>query len=306
MPAHTLITIADDSGALAAVAPELGGWLIRYARPIAPHGCVEALHWSQEVVDRYPREMYAGNPILFPLASFNRVGDKDHCYDWAGRRYELPQHGFARRLPWNVTARTPDSVTIELRDTPTTRPAYPFSFRHALTYRLKAGRLYFDQTVENLSPEPMPFSTGFHPYLCVPSTRAGRRASCFVELPGGTRFTTVNRHERFDTAPAPAGRLSVDVDAAETFFYGDFERREIRLVDDSSGLETCLNFEGSQRHRFLACWAKTTREPYYCIEPWTALPNVFGRDAREEMILLEPRDTFRAAFWMEVRSRTST
>jgi hypothetical protein len=64
------VSLKDSTGSLAVIAPELGGWLLRYARPTAKHGLVDALHFSQAVVDRYPKEMWAGNPLLFPMVSF--------------------------------------------------------------------------------------------------------------------------------------------------------------------------------------------------------------------------------------------
>ncbi len=42
-----LLQLTDPTGTLAVIAPELGGWLLRYARPTARHGLVEALHFSQ-------------------------------------------------------------------------------------------------------------------------------------------------------------------------------------------------------------------------------------------------------------------
>ena len=44
----------SPDGALAVIAPELGGWLLRYARP-TKHGLVDALHFSQPIADRYPK-----------------------------------------------------------------------------------------------------------------------------------------------------------------------------------------------------------------------------------------------------------
>jgi len=60
------IQLNDTDGSLAVIVPELGGWLLRYARPTR-HGLVDALHFEQAVVDRYPKEMWAGNPLLFPM-----------------------------------------------------------------------------------------------------------------------------------------------------------------------------------------------------------------------------------------------
>ena len=137
-----LLQITDPTGALAVIAPELGGWLLRYARPTRQHGLVEALHFDQAVVDRYPKEMWAGNPLLFPMVSFNHLPGKEHHYHWQGRDYLLPQHGFARRTPWQVIDHTTSALTLELTDTEATRTTYPFAFSHRVTYRLEAGRLH--------------------------------------------------------------------------------------------------------------------------------------------------------------------
>ena len=125
-----IISLTDDTGASASVAPGLGGWLLRYARPVSGRGVVEAIHFSQAVVDRYPKEMWAGNPLLFPMVSFNHLPGREHHYLWQGAEYALPQHGFARRVPWKVAARDDSTVTMELTDSEVTRAGYPFSFRH--------------------------------------------------------------------------------------------------------------------------------------------------------------------------------
>src|ERR1043166_7859033 len=96
MPEKDFATLVDSDGTTAVVAPELGAWLLRYARRMERHGLVEALHFSKAVVDRYPREMHAGIPVLFPLVSNNRVGEHEHHYEWSGSLYEMPRHGFAR------------------------------------------------------------------------------------------------------------------------------------------------------------------------------------------------------------------
>ncbi|HTG45240.1 MAG TPA: hypothetical protein VK633_11985, partial [Verrucomicrobiae bacterium] len=83
------ITLREGSEAKALIAPELGGWLLRYMRHLPGRGYVDALHFSQEIVDRYPTQMYAGNPLLFPLVSFNSTGGKEHHYEWQGQTYAL-------------------------------------------------------------------------------------------------------------------------------------------------------------------------------------------------------------------------
>ena len=38
-----------------------------------------------------------------------------------------------------------------------------------------------------------------------------------------------------------------------------------------------LNFDTNPAYRFLALWAPDPASTFFCIEPWTALPNSFGR-----------------------------
>ena|SRR2546429_1238259 len=302
MPEKNFLTLSDTDGATAVVAPELGGWLLRYARQAPKHGWVEALHFSQAVVDRYPKEMYAGMPVLFPLVSNNRVGDQEHRYEWNEKMFEMPQHGFARRSKWALKEQTATSITMELTDNGTTQADYPFAFRFCLTHRLQQGRLHWEQVVENKSNEPLPFSTGFHPYFAVPLTAKSERGACFVEIPESKRLTPVGPFERFTARPFPAQNWSVDEDVADTMFLTDLKKQELVLVDPVSELEVVFNFEDAPQHRFVAIWSKTTSEPFYCLEPWTALPNSFSRQTKDhELILLEPHKTFRAAMWMELR-----
>jgi galactose mutarotase-like enzyme len=282
------LTLADTDGTVAVVAPELGGWLLRYSRTLPKHGPVEALHFSQAVVDRYPREMWAGNPILFPLVGSNRAGDREHSYAWKENLFEMPQHGFARRSKWKVLEQTPVSISLELTDTDATRACYPFAFRLCFTYRLSQGRLLWEEVIENRSAEPMPFGTGVHPYFAVPFTPKGDRAACFVEVPDAKRLIPIGKFERFTTRPFPGQNWSVDEDVSGTLF----------LTDE---LEAVLNFEEAPEHRFAALWSKSTSHPFYCLEPWTSLPNAFSRTKDQELIMLDPQKTFRAAMWMELR-----
>ncbi len=298
------ISLQDSTGALAVVAPELGGWLLRYARPTSRHGLVEVLHFNQAVADRYPREMWAGNPLLFPMVSFNHLSSREHHYAWGGREFPLGQHGFGRRSAWLVVERSESALTMELRDSESTRAVYPFAFQHRVTYRLVAGRLHFEQTVANQSAKPMPFSTGIHPYFQVPLTPLGDRNRCFVKIPACQRLTPDARHENFTITAEPAMELSVAEDVAHTLFLGGFSKAELTLVDPASELDIVLNWQGAPHHRYCAIWSRTTDAPFYCLEPWTALPNSFTRAQPGEVTVLAPGTAFHAAMWMELRDRT--
>lgn len=289
-----------EGGAVAEVYPERGGWLVRYARPVGRHGLVEVLQASEPVVARWPVNMWAGNPVLFPHVSFNRVGGEEHRYEYGGRVWPTSQHGFARRTPWRVAAVSDDSLTMELTDTEATRASYPWSFQHRLEYRLRGGRLEWAQRVENRSSTEMPLSVGFHPYINTPLVPGGSRARMHLRLPAATRYTPAEDWSRFERSPFAERRLGLETDMSGTIFLGDLSEPEAAVVDEAAGIEAVIHFSGAPGYRFLALWSRSTTEGWHCVEPWSALPNSFSRPDGE-VFRLPPGGVYEASLWMDAR-----
>jgi galactose mutarotase-like enzyme len=294
------ITLTDGGHARAVVIPALGGWLVEYARNLGSQGWIHAIHHDEAVVARYPKEMWAGSPQLFPLVSYNHLPGADHHYEWEGLRHPLAQHGFARRKAWQVKAQGPAHVAIELVSDAETRAVYPFEFQNELTYRLSEGRLEWDQRVTNTGRSSMPFSAGFHPYFRAPLGNAGRNA-CYVRCPAGTIYKPVGNAERFDPESAAAQNLPLSRDVSGTLLFGNLAKREFTLVDQGAGIEAVLDWSGAPAYRYCAIWSRSDTEPFYCIEPWTSLPNSFSRRS-EDLLLLAPGQTFTAHFTLLLRS----
>jgi len=288
------VTLSDDSQTKAVIAPELGGWLLRYARHLPGRGYVEAIYYDQAVVDRYPERMYTGNPLLFPLVSFNHLPGREHHYEWEGRTYPLPQHGFARKSKWQIASQTATRLTIEHTSSPETRAVYPFEFTHRITYAVVEGKLEFHQRIENRSDARMPFSTGIHPYFPVPVLKPASRNECFVELPACAKILPGEGWQSWKSQPFGPARLSLAEDFSGTMFFTDLAKPEVSLVDPTNRLRIRLELKDAPDHRFLALWSNAPDAPFFCIEPWTALPNSFRRRAGD-LKLLEPQDTFEAS-----------
>lgn len=295
------VVLRDLEGSTAWVAPEKGAWLLRYSRFFLEHGPVDALHFDWEVVERYPREMYAGSPVLFPLVSYNHLPGQEHHIAWPTGVAPMPQHGFGRRRPWRVIDRDFSAVTLELTDDDVTRAQYPFAFGHRLTYRLAGGRLTWEQEIENRAAEPMPFASGFHPYFAAPLVPRGIRSECLVEIPAGRRFDPDPDSITFQSSDWPAGPWRVANDLPGSLLLGDLEPREVHYVDPAGELEVVVNWEMAPAYRFLVLWTRTPDSPFFCVEPWTALPNVFRR-AGDDCLHLAPGETLRSTFWMELRA----
>ncbi len=297
-----MIILREADVAEFAVAPELGGWLLRYGRQIGNLGWFEAIRYDPTVIDRYPLKMYAGNPLLFPLISYNVVEGKEHFYEWQGKVYPMPQHGFARRIPWQVIDQSAVSVTMELTDTDATRAVYPFRFSHRVTYRLEKGRLCFEQQIKNLSQDVMPFGVGIHPYFNVPLSPKSEREHCYIRLPASQCALAEPLMASFTFQDHPAKDLPVSQDVADTILLTGLQSREAALVDPQAGIQVLLNWENAPQYRHVALWSKSTQEPYYCIEPWTSFPNAFGRPQDNDLVLLKPAEVFEARLWMDIQS----
>jgi galactose mutarotase-like enzyme len=122
-----------------------------------------------------------------------------------------------------------------------------------------------------------------------------------MRIPAAQRLVPGEKNERFSPESFPTREFSVSEDTSGTCFLGDLAKPEIELVDPISQLTLVLNWEDAPHHRYVALWSRTTDSPFYCIEPWTAMPNSFSRRAPGELILLAPGQTFRAGMWMGLR-----
>jgi D-hexose-6-phosphate mutarotase len=234
----------------------------------------EVLYLDQATLDDPTRNVRGGVPLLFPFAGKPPPGSR------------LPQHGFARRLPWAVaeTHEGPDaaSLTCVLRDSPETRASWPFGFEIRYTIGLSAGRLMLEWVFHNHSEEPMPLHFGIHPYFLVANkTKA--------HVLGATGNAYDNRQQR-----------SVQVDGIDfsgsevDLHFPSFRSRHTEL---SRGDARSVRVNWSDVFENLIVWTLPD-QPFVCVEPWTALggqaPNKFilpGQSERlhVDMVLLPSR-----------------
>ena len=294
------IELTDPCGSKAVIIPALGGWLTEFSVPLPGVGQVSAIHHDEAVIARYPREMWAGMPLLFPLVSYNHLADTEHAYEWEGKRYPMPQHGFARRKPWQLESAGQASVAISLSADAETLAVYPWDFRYNLLFELDANVLRWEQTIANRSSVPMPFSAGFHPYFRVPLVPGSKRSDCFVKCPESVRFRPLNGALGFEREDFPAQLWSVEEDVSGTLLLGGFAQREFSLIDRAGGVAVDFSWQDAPKYPYCAIWSRTTTEPFYCIEPWTALPNSFRRGG-SEIIIIPPGGSITSRFALAVR-----
>ena len=99
------------------------------------------------------------SPVLFPLVG--NYFEKKSVF--AGKTYEMGQHGFARDMEFSLVEKAGEKMLFELKDDASTHEKYPFSFVLKVGYELLKSTLKVSWKVENTNHETMYFSIGAHP-----------------------------------------------------------------------------------------------------------------------------------------------
>ncbi len=233
-------------------------------------------------------------PLLFPIVG--RLNGDVLRLD--GRDYPMKQHGFARRLEWQVVGAGEDAVTFTLRDSDETRAAYPFAFELAVLYALEGAELTVAVRVTNPGPAPLPMSLGFHPAFAWPLPFGQPREEHRIvfereegpniaQLVGGLVATEVPSplHDRtlvLDDAQFANDALVWAPVASQQVVYGASQGSHLRITFPDTP--------------FLGVWSQPGAG-FVCIEPWHghADPAGFIGDFRDKpgIVTVAPRDEWR-------------
>jgi galactose mutarotase-like enzyme len=228
-------------------------------------------------------------PILFPVVGASAGG----VVRVAGRDYPMPQHGFARDLPFAVVAQDAASATLRLEDTPETRAHYPFAFRLDLAAALRPdGGLVLTFTVSNTGATVLPYALGFHPAFPWPFDggppqgpghavlfEAEERAEVPEVAAGGLLARTGRR------LPLDGRRLDLDPALfTEALVFLDARSRAMRFASPT-GRAVAMTVEDFPH---LAVWTRGAA-PFVSLECWTGHADWEGFAGE-----LEERDSMRS------------
>ena len=122
----------------------------------------EILYFDEKRFMDRTKSIRGGIPILFPIC-----GNLNISNSLFGKKYlQLPQHGFARDLPWQYSLNKKEkSLCLVLQDSEITRKYYPFDFEVRIEVTLKINCLEFKIYIENKTNSEMPINFGLHPYF---------------------------------------------------------------------------------------------------------------------------------------------
>lgn len=208
-------------------------------------------------------DYWAGqSPILFPI-----VGRLiDDCYSLDGKIYEMPKHGFARKMPWEYLGADGNSMSFRLTQTGETLKMYPYEFDLTVTFTLKDNSLTVTHSIKNKNSKVMYASLGAHPaFNCNIGDRLVFSENETLET---EKIDLVKSLRLPDKLPVLNNEkvitITEDIFNEDALILSSFKSDYITLESDRHSRKVVFSLGGAP---YLGIWAKPGA-PYVCIEPW--------------------------------------
>ena len=227
------------------IAPKRGGLITSFSI-----NNTEILYLDRETFDDITKNVRGGIPLLFPNAGPLNCG-----------LYNLPQHGFARRMPWHIIEQNLNSITLQLLSNEETSENYPFDFKLTLQVELDKNKLTHSLTVKNTGEIPMPTAYGIHPYFKI---RQEEKQNLITNIENFNP-KEINWMKEFDKPFINPGVVNVQM-----------RGKEITVESDPNIF------------KFARIWHLAGRN-FICIEPWTR--DNFAIDNPNQSLWIKPGES---------------
>lgn len=226
----------------------------------------------------------------FPLAPFsNRI--REGRFAFGGHAVALPlnqlpqphaEHGHGWQVPWNVSARADDSLTLEYDRA---ADAWPFPYRARQEIVLTGDDLRLTLTIDNRGREAMPAGLGFHPYF--PRTPQCRLAAAVDAMWATDAEVMPTVLTGADARLADGHGLPVAEAVLDNAFTGWKGHATIHWPERRARLD----LDADPPLEFLVVYSPAG-EDYFCVEPVSHCTDAFnlaaqGRDDTG-MLTLQP------------------
>lgn len=238
------------------------------------------------------------SPVLFPI-----VGTlKNNTYTISGQEYQLPRHGFARDLEFQLINKTENSATFSLQSSTETLKKYPFEFELQLIYTLKENTLDIEYRIINKNETKMPFSIGAHPAIALPGNF--ENYSLKFEKEEVLQFSLLKNDLVSDkTQILETEENSVPLNYKlfenDALVFKTLESNSLTILENSKPYIK-VDFEDFPS---LGIWTKE-QAPFICIEPWFGYSDTPGNSGdlfeKEGILILDVNQTFTSKFSIEI------
>ncbi|MCD0464839.1 aldose 1-epimerase family protein [Flavobacterium sp. ENC] len=238
------------------------------------------------------------SPVLFPI-----VGTlKNNTYTISGKEYQLPRHGFARDMEFELIAKTENSATFSLQSSSETLQKYPFEFELQLIYTLEEKELTIGYKVINKGNHLLPFSIGAHPAISLPGDF--EKYSFQFEKQEVLKYNLLendlisNQTEVLEKT-AHVVPLRYKLFENDALVFKTLASNSITILENNTPYVK-VNFEDFPS---LGIWTKE-QAPFVCIEPWFGYSDTAENSGdlfqKEGIVILEANQTFHSKFSIQI------
>ncbi|EAU67378.1 aldose 1-epimerase [Stigmatella aurantiaca DW4/3-1] len=238
------------------------------------------LYLDESTVVDPSKNVRGGIPVLFPTAG-RLPGD---TYPVERQAYTMAQHGFARKLPWEVRQVEKSLLVMGLSSSEETLRQFPWRFDAQLALSLEDSRLTIDFDLENRDTRPLPLHLGFHPYFHVTQSA---KAVARVESDATHAWDNQRGLE------IPINGL--DLTAPEVDLHLRDHSRPGTTLHRGPGRRP-VHLTWSPEFQMLVIWTLQGRD-FVCVEPWTAAAGALATG--EGLLTVAPEERLSLAFDIE-------
>ena len=227
-----------------------------------------------EFMWRGDEKVWSGRaPILFPICGKL----KEDRFEYNGKEYSLPIHGFASTSEFFVEYSDDTKAVFLLKSNKETLACYPFEFEFRVIFELKSNELTVTYNVQNKTDGEMLFSVGGHEAYSCPEgieeydvifEKYETLNSHFVEGDIISR-DTISILENKNILPLKKKFFETD---ALIFFELASRKATLKQRNGSRRIE--LSFPN---HEFFLIWTKPEGD-YICLEPCCGVGDIVGSD----------------------------
>ncbi len=210
------------------------------------------------------------SPVLFPI-----IGAlKENTYQYEGKSYTLPRHGFARDMEFDFERIAEDEILFTLTNTVETLKVYPFEFILRLRYKLKAATLACTYELTNPNSEDLLFSIGGHPAFAAPLNKQGNYTDYFLAFDADEEITY--HHIVANMISNETSTLILEdkkLYLNHELFYNDalviknLKSKSISLMNTKNYNGVNFQFEDFP---YFGIWAAKDAD-FVCLEPWCGI-----------------------------------
>ena len=223
------------------------------------------------------------SPVLFPV-----VGAlKDDTYQYEGKTYHLPRHGFARNMQFDARQISSTCGEFSLTDSSETRQWYPFAFRLVLRYELIGDTLACTYTVTNThDQQPLLFSIGGHPAFSAAGAKGKPDyTDYYLEFPDDDRLACHHVVESLISSEATTIalenhrlRLSYELFYADALVLKTLKSKTLYLRNTVNESGICFRYDNFP---YFGIWAAKGAD-FVCLEPWNGIADAVTHNQQLE------------------------